>query len=311
MTADDQTLTIVYQFGKVASTSLVHTLRMVDGLDVHQSHFLGEDALRRIVPIAVSQSTNAYFHEHLLGQLSTNVALTYRMNRVLAGHGASPLKILSLSREPLDWLRSGLLQDIKGYRPDLLTYASSAGVSSEDEATTLHDALLLVLSEIAELIDRLGGMTATVDAFLEKGGKAMMASFGTEYTMIVRKLFFLALRPHVWFEEHFRPCFGFGLEEFEMRDGIWVAHKPRADFAIVRYEDLDGVIDTAFEALGLGSVGTLMRSNVSKTKPLAGVVTGACASEDAMALRRRMLGSRYAQFFQYSHTPVQPHVAAE
>ncbi|MEM7753785.1 MAG: hypothetical protein AAF230_10245 [Pseudomonadota bacterium] len=311
MSADEKTLTIVYQFGKVASTSLVNTLRLVDGLDVHQSHFLGEHALQRIVPIAVSQSTNGYFHEHLRGQLLTNVDLTYRMNRVLAGHGAHRLKVLSLSREPLDWLRSGLLQDIDGYRSDLLAFAARAGVEGEAEDVVLQQALVLALRQIAELIDELGGMFATTDDFLARGGKAMMAPFGPELEMIVRKLFFLALRPHVWFEEHFRPCFGIGLEDFTSRDGLWVLHQPRADFAILRYEDLDEMIEDAFAALELGPVGPLVRSNVSKSKPLAETVTQAFASDEAEALSDRLVGSRYAAFFGYAQAPAQPGVAAE
>ncbi len=308
---DEQTLTIVYQFGKVASTSLVNTLKTVDGLDVHQSHFLGERALQQIVSIAISRETNGYFHQHLRGQLLTNVELTYRMNRVLAGHGAAKLKVLSLSREPLDWLRSGILQDIAGYRGDLLAYGQAAGVACEDEDESLQAALTSVLAQISDIIDRKGGLAEVVDAFHRSGGKTLLAPFGAGLPAIVRRLFFLALRPHTWFEEHLRPCFGIGLEDFERTDGIWIAREPRADFAILRYEDLDTSLPSAFDALGFGrAVRPLLRDNVSRDKAYSDVVAASFASEEADALRVKLQRSQYAGFFGYGEAAATAEAAA-
>ena len=63
---EEKELVIVYQFGKVASTSLVNALNKCPRIEAHQSHFLGESALQRIIPIAVGRGTSAYFHEHLM-----------------------------------------------------------------------------------------------------------------------------------------------------------------------------------------------------------------------------------------------------
>ena len=311
MNDSEKTLTIVYQFGKVASTSLVNTLAKLPSLDVHQSHFLGESALQRIIPIAVDKSTNAYFHEHLCGQLMANVALTYRMNRVLAGHGTSKLKVISLSREPLEWLRSGLLQDIAGYRTDLLALAEMEGIESSDELETLERALESVLVRIAAIIETKGGITPTVEEFHRLGGKAMLAPLGADLPLIARKLFFLALRPHTWFEEHFRPCFGIGLEDLEADGGLWTLRQPRADFVLLRYEDLKDRLADAVAALGVGPVDTLQHDNVSRTKPFAGTVAAAFASETAQALRNQLLLSDYARFFGYDRALAMSGAAAE
>lgn len=311
MDPDDKTLTIVYQFGKVASTSLVNTLKTVPGLDVHQSHFLGESALQRIVPIAVDKSTNAYFHEHLRGQLLANVELTYRMNRVLAGHGTATLKVISLSREPLDWLRSGILQDIAGYRGDLLEFAARDGLAGRDEGETIGLALISILAQVTEMIDRKGGMVSTVEEFHALGGKEMLAPLGPGIDLIVRKFFFLALRPHTWFKEHFQPCFGIGLGDFAAERGFWVVHRPRADFVLLRYEDLAKNLAPAFEALGFDHVGPLLRDNVSQSKTFSGTVDHAFASPEAAALRARMRSSRYAQFFGYGEPVAAVDAAAE
>ncbi len=311
MSERDTTLTIVYQFGKVASTSLVNTLKADRGLEVHQSHFLGEHALQRIIPIAVDKSTNAYFHEHLRGQLLSNVELTYRMNRVLAGEGAAKLKVISLSREPVDWLRSGILQDIVGYRPDLMEFARKIGCASDDESVVLRHGLTEVLRRIGDIVDDKGGVGPTVAEFHDVGGKAMLAPTGHGADLIVRRLFFLALRPLTWFDEHFRPCFGFGLEDFD-RDGvIWIARRSRADFAILRYEDIAVQFGAAMSLLGLVAPGALLKDNVSKTKAFAGDVSAAFQSEAAAGLRARLVGSEYSRFFGYGDATAHRGTAAE
>ncbi|MCG6883035.1 MAG: hypothetical protein LJE62_04685 [Silicimonas sp.] len=305
----EKKLTIVYQFGKVASTSLVNTLKSNPALDVHQSHFLGESALQRIVPIAVDRATNGYFHEHLVGQLMANVGLTYRMNQVLGGQGKANLKVISLSREPLDWLRSGILQDIDGYRVDLAELAMRAGRDDQDPDAALIGGLEEALSRIGALIDDKGGIENTVAEFHAIGGKAMLAPQGYGAEMIVRRLFFLALRPLTWFEEHFRPCFGIGLDAFEHRDGYWVAARPRADFVIMRYEDLAEVLLPATRAIGLHLSADLMRDNISRTKPFAKAVAAAFSTPAALALRQRLLSSAYARFFRYDAKQATPHAA--
>ncbi len=311
MEPNEKTLTIVYQFGKVASTSLVNTLRAQSHLDVHQSHFLGESALQRIIPIAVGKATNAYFHDHLRGQLLANVALTYRMNRVLGGQGAAKLKVISLSREPLDWLRSGILQDITGYRSELTEFANELGFAREDDHATLRAGLVAVLSRLTELIDSLGGADKTVAAFHELGGQQMLAPEHSAIAPIVRRLFFLALRPLTWFEEHFQPCFGISLPDFDAKDRFWVARQPRADFVILRYEDLSEALPRALKAIGIHVDGPLERDNVSRTKPFANDVAAAFASPEADALRMRLLSSDYAMYFGYADTAARPKTAAE
>lgn len=299
MTTDEKTLVIVYQFGKVASTSLVRTLSQQPQLDVHQSHFLGESALRRIIPIAVGKATTPYFHEHLKGQLLSNVSLTYRMNQVLSGQGSAKLKVVSLVREPLEWFRSGVLQDIAGYRAELLAFADDCGLAEDDEAANLRAGLTEVLSRVSQLIDDLGGVRQTVLEFHQLGGQAMLADPPRDLAPIVRRLFFLALRPLTWFDEHFTACFGLGLDDFECDRGFWRAHRSRADFLILRYEDIENVLSPALATIGIEENGPLVRDNVSRSKPFADDVSAAFASDAGGALRDRFQSTDYAEFFDY------------
>jgi hypothetical protein len=238
-----------------------------------------------------------------------NVTLSYRMNQVLAGHGPSNLKVISLSREPLDWLRSGILQDIEGYRSDLADLARRAGHDASEPEGLLLAGLVEVLWRISALIDEKGGAMRTVEEFLRLGGKAMLSADGLGADLIVRRLFFLSLRPLTWFDEHFRPCFGIGLEDFEARDGFWVAARPRADFVILRYEDLAERLTPAMRAIGLHVGKPLMRDNVSRTKAFSDVVQAAFSTPEARALRERLLASDYARFFGYGPREAVPHAA--
>lgn len=299
MTNEFKTLVIVYQFGKVASTSLVRTLGQQQSLDVHQCHFLGESALQRIVPIAVGRSTSPYFHEHLSGQLNANVALTYKMNRVLSGEGAENLKVISLAREPLDWFRSSILQDISGYRAEICAFAKTHELTGADDSDGVSAGLVGILDKICEMLERLGGTRETVASYHRLGGQGMLNQSGEEVEPIVRRLFLLALRPLTWFQEHFRPCFEIGLDAFGRKSGFWAAHGHRADFIILRYENLTETLPAALADIGLDAGIPLTRDNVSRTKPFAKDVATAFDTSAGDKLRGRLLMSDYATFFGY------------
>lgn len=310
MSSQNPVLVIVYQFGKVASTSLVNTLKKDPALDVHQSHFLGESALKRIIPIAVGHTTNAYFHEHLRGQLMANVELTYRMNRVLRAPEGEKLRVISLCREPLDWLRSGILQDIDGYRDDILRFTSEQECGGENQGERLRNGLAEILRRIAVIFDDLGGAETALKTYHEVGGKQLLPPKGYASDLIVRRLFFLALRPLAWFDEHFRSCFGFGLPEFAEQKGIWVAKRNRGEFVILRYEDIAEKLDAAIDAIGLCLAHPLQRKNVSKTKPFSDEVTSAFQTIAAEKLRSVLHASDYARYFGYAESKG-PALAAE
>ena len=193
----------------------------------------------------------------------------------------------------------------------MLAFAEAEEIASEDEPDALECALEAVLVRIAAIVETKGGITPTVEEFHRLGGKAMLAPLGPDIPLIVRKLFFLALRPHTWFEEHFRPCFGIGLDDFEADGGLWTLRQPRADFVLLRYEDLEGRLADAVAVLGVGPVDSLQRDNISRTKPFAGTVATAFTSETAQALRNQLLMSDYARFFGYDNPAAMSGAAAE
>ena len=118
---------IVYQYGKVASTSLVTTFNKMRGVSAHQCHFFGEDAFRATVTRLCNPDTNDYFFKHSLGQLAENLK-AYRLY-----HRKDPAEddrciVLTVAREPFDWFRSSLVQEIEGHIPALTLSLRDRGV---------------------------------------------------------------------------------------------------------------------------------------------------------------------------------------
>ncbi|MDJ0638698.1 MAG: hypothetical protein QNJ20_07685 [Paracoccaceae bacterium] len=298
--SEEKELVIVYQFGKVASTSLVNALNRCPGIEAHQSHFLGESALQRIIPIAVGRGTSPYFHEHLSGQLLANVHLTYRANKVLSGQAKGPLRVISLCREPMDWFRSGIVQDIDGYRDDILAYAGSLGLSGDSDQELLQSGLEQILARLTEIIAAKGGIEPALHDFLTKGGASMIDGIEAGQSPIVRRLFFLAIRPLVWFDEHFAKCFDKTLADFVCMGSYWHTEGDRAAFVLLRYEDLTHTLEDALSAIGITLAEPLRQDNVSRSKAFADCVLAAFASDAASDLGHHILGSEYARFFGYA-----------
>ena len=120
---------VVYQFGKVGSTALVQALNGLPETDCIQSHFLGVDALREVVPQMVNPRLSDYFFRHLSGQFARNIETTRRMNAIKSGLLDEHLITLTLSRNPVEWMRSAITQDINGILPGLRTIVAKSGNS--------------------------------------------------------------------------------------------------------------------------------------------------------------------------------------
>lgn len=292
---------IVYQFGKVASTSITSSLNKCRGVEAHQSHFLGEDALRRMVSSATDTRLNAYFHRHIVGQFMTNLELTYKMNSAVS-EGAPSLTVVSLSREPMDWLRSCIQQDVEGYKDDVIAFARTNDATREADREAFTSGLKEILNEIAELIESKGGVETALKVFLDGGASALFEGTHVRGNTIVGRICFLFVRPLIWFEEHFRSCFKFGLEEFSKQSEFWLSQRDGSNFLLLRYEDLTRSLQPALASVGIEFDRALARENVSKDKAYSAEILEAFNSPQAERLKEMTLASNYARFFNYTGT---------
>ncbi len=307
MTQGQDHVVIVYQFGKVASTALVTSLNACRGVEAHQSHFLGDDALKRIVVNATGPNLSPYFRKHMVGQLLANLDLTHQSKRLQTGKDPRRLTVISLAREPLDWFRSSLQQDIAGYQDSFAALAG--GTVSDPEAVTT--GISDMLAHVADILERQGGAAQAAAHVIAHGGRDFLLQAGVEDEFL-KTMVLLSLRPLTWFEDHFRKCFGFGLEGVARQDGFWLKPGRPVSFVLLRYEDVATGFQPAMAAAGVPFDGPLVKANLSRNKSLATEISAAFQSDPACRLGADLRASEYGLFFAYdaTHLP-EDHITAE
>lgn len=293
-----KTYAVVYQMGKVASTSLVATLNKGSDITAVQSHFLGVDALRDILPSMVSSSLGDYFYAHQFGQFKNNVEVTRRINMILDGQSEERLLILSLARDPLDWFRSSLVQDMQAYAPQLIEYAGQNGLVGESDDETVCAALSDCIQYFVDILEHRGG----IDAHFEKRREGFGHVFtGTplENSPPLQRIFHMMLRPYNWFEEHFERAMKLKVSAFNQSGGVYTYSSDRGDYVILRYEDIQSSFIPAMDSIGLSVPLELATENTSVEKPFSTAARRAFSSEAAPALSLLAKKSRYSQRFAY------------
>lgn len=283
---------IVYQFGKVASTALVTSLNACAGIEAHQSHFLGDDALQRIVVNATGPNLTPYFRQHMVGQLLANLDLTHLLKRLQTGKDPRKLTVVSLSREPLQWFRSSLQQDIAGYQGNLAARADG----------TMTGGTTDMIAHVLDILERHGGADPVARHIVAHGGRDFLLQAGVE-DEFVKTMLLLALRPLTWFEDHFGKCFGFGLADVPRQDGFWLKRGTPSSFVLLRYEDIETVFLPAMAAAGVPFDGPVVQANLSREKSFASDIRAAFASAPACRLGDVLRASDYGRFFGYEAAP--------
>jgi hypothetical protein len=290
---------IVYQFGKVASTSIVATLDDLDGVTAVQSHFLGEAALSAVIPTITGAQVSPYFFKHQLGQFVENVRITRRMNRIRAGKTNERLLVISLSRNPLEWIRSSIVQDIQGYLPILKSLLKSQNIEAVDEQEIVVKGLAHIISTTAHILEREGGVDNCLKRMQEKDGSVFEnTSFASNLDS--RRIFYMILRPFDWFEKHFQKALNVHPSQMNKIDGAHELSDQTTNYIIIRYEDLERTLPAYLKANNMPTFTELKRENTSGVKPFAQECADAFKTDDAQILDAFFCDTRYAQTFGYS-----------
>jgi len=288
---------VVYQFGKVASTSIVASMNELPDVFAKQSHFLGQDALSTIVPAIVSAETSPYFFKHQFGQFVSNTHITRRINLIRAGKLDERLLILSLTRRPLDWARSSIVQDLRGYLPVLRNYCRAFDIRSGNDGDMVCSALTHLIGCGGEILAARGG----IDAALAIPTDRLFHGSALAPHREAQQLLKVILRPCNWFENHYEPALGMHPRRFEKSGyGLFLKTKT-ADFANIRFEDIATALPDMARDLGLADDFQLKRhENASATKLFADDVARAFASPAATAMASLLSATDYARLFGYT-----------
>lgn len=287
-------LIVVYQMGKVGSTSLVRSLGALPGVEALQPHFLGPKSLREMITPLIDPLQSDYFHKHRLGQFVANLDITRRIEAVRRGSDTdTALAVVSLVREPIDWFRSCIVQDIEGYLPVLDRMAEHRLLPRAENDSTLRVALPWALEQLADALERAGG----VDTFLDRD-KPFATCFGDHPAPIardLRALLAVMLRPYGWLEDHLYQYLDLTADDFaRVEGGTLRAAIDWAEIFVLRYEDIEVQAAAVASALGLDDF-KLGRENVSGSKPYANAIRSAFETAPGTRLKTLAQASTFAR----------------
>lgn len=285
--------------GKVASTSIVATLNEIDGIEAVQAHFLGEKSLSSIVPEITSPDLSEYFFCHSLGQFIENMKVTRRINMVRAGKiPGERLLVISLSRDPVEWARSSIVQDIKGYLPTLKSLCDSAKLNYITDAEAVSTGLHYLVHQSCDLLVKFGG----IDKFFSSQRTYAERFEGTIFdgNTDTSSIFLMLLRPASWFDSHFEPSLSIHLKDMTKNDSTWSAVQNHAHFVIVRYEDMAEKLPKWLGSSGLCNITRFKRENLSEAKEHAAEVASVFKSDAGERFKTVYSDTRYSKFFGYA-----------
>lgn len=256
---DINKLVIVYQIGKVGSTSIVKTLHDLVDVESRQCHFLGEKSYKNILNNILRPETSEYFFYHNSGQLIHNIKTEREINKWVAS--GKEVYFLTLARNPLDWFRSAIIQDLPGTFALMDSFARK-NHKSED---VYRFFLNTILNEILEIINLLDDS----EKYLKKMPAKMINHLSginnkyNEYSSFVVQTINIFFRPFFWFEQHYREFTGLNVEIDS--EGKYFHIDGKKHYLVVRYEDFNTIIHYLNEKFNI-PVNELKKENLSKNK---------------------------------------------
>ena len=145
--------------------------------------------------------------------------------------------VLTVAREPFDWFRSSLVQQIEGHIPALSLSLRGRNIGAMSQAEVVTEGLAL-------LIDRIHGALSTVDGGIDALVPAKRSELDQHLAFTDTEdfevfLFILGrfLQPHLWFKTQFFHELGVDMTEMsDVGQGLLRAHSASGDVYLARYE---------------------------------------------------------------------------
>lgn len=291
---------LIYQMGKVASSALCAALNDA-GIAAAQTHFLGNAALTAILQRLLNPALADHFTHHLQGQLELNTRLTRHLLRARqaveqASEGADKIKLISLTREPLNWYLAEFIQNFDGYMPALRAFCGRAADDHRDDSACILEAHHAMLATLARL--RLPPNMRTHADIAGILKPALSDAHQEALLPNARNLF----KPILWFQRLFAEPTGidvFAQEPQTVAQGALRFESACCDALVIRYEDLHVALPAVARFVGLPSL-TLPRTNLSSDKRQFALARDTLTQlEIPESLARALYGSDYCRLFGY------------
>jgi len=276
---------IVYQYGKVGSSAVVDTLNTLPGAEACQVHFFDQKSFQNTFNRLLSPNLSDYMFHHSSGQLMQNIAAYRRFLR--AGQEGEKTTILTMCRDPFDWFRSCVTQDIAEYLPSFHYTLHALGIPYEVDDEAVFHGLLTLFSRILQALELSGGIDNLTTEKRQALRKSMDFADNRDFQLF---LFLLGrfLMPHNWFSTHLHPALDTNFTEMEaVSPCLFRTRKEWGNIYMLRYEQLAEAFGLALGDLGYAKIPELKATNVSASKRLNTAVREAFASDSALSLSRQ------------------------
>jgi len=283
--------------GKVASTAIADALRR-EGLSTIQAHIADRQRLQRKLEILtsadVSDTVANRMYEDYLQELRATFLLARRR---LSGSPQGPLRVISLTRDPLSWYWSQFAQNYDHYKTLLERYyeyhkSTSARFSAESAFIDVQRTMFEVLRDTRCAIDSADALPALMEE-----------ADALDPTNVVFSQLNRFLLPLRWFHEDFLPATGVDVlrHDFDSDRGCGRIEASGLSILLLRYEDLAGLATDIAEFTGLGRL-ELRPANVSEDKDVPIDLRNMqqlARAQIPPALMDRIYATPYARHFGY------------
>jgi hypothetical protein len=298
---------LLFQMGKVASLALEAAL--IDrGINCFHCHFLRYENETTRLSRMFHGEPNRRLAAIDLKLLAKHTAL-HMLTRWYKTNEVSPdrrLKVLTLTRDPVAWHTSQLLQGSGHKAHRLIEWHRAFAV----EGTASDD----IGAAVAELLRQVGRLVVetrpSADVFSARERGQALAMAMTPPQPYIAESFRRALVPLGWFDEQFTPLFGVDIRSLPELAAEGLARRDLgfADLLVLRFEDLGRHLGALAAFAGLGEF-TLPPRNVGANKTHAGAILEAArafhATELGAAFRHELRQSEYARACGYGTAPGQ------
>lgn len=260
---------IVYQMGKVGSSSIVTSLNN-HGVNTHQSHFLDSKTFHQTLDRIINSKAGEEATRHMFDQLQQNMMLANRLAQAMDQDSmkSKEFGIITLTRDPLDWFYSNLSQNYFIFQEMLEKWLGSIGMLGKGEAIGKEHLLHFV----QEIVNRFHMLIQHMNSkSIEEIRRAHREANKSEEGRISNFVYGQAtglLRPHFWFDHHFKELFGVDVLNENISPGeVFKDKGENLSILLLRFEELSTSSTSIGEFCGIDNF-NLKRVNVSKEKPL-------------------------------------------
>ena len=293
---------LIVQMGKVASTAIAEALRRA-GQAALQAHIAAPERLQEKLRIMTSAVVSEEVAARMYADYLQELQVTFLLARLRARHqrgeeGADDPRVISLTRDPLDWYWSHFAQNYDHYGALLAKYAAhhyphAPDFDAEEMMLEVQSRMFQVLEQTQLPLDQASALPA-----LMAEADALDPS-GVVFSQANR--FLVPLR---WFDEDFLPATGVDVyrHDFDRVRGASRIDDGGLSLLLLRYEDLAGLTSSIAEFVAAESF-SLERANVSEDKNIPFNIKAVQQRGRELishALAQRIYATRYARHFGYS-----------